>query len=303
MSQIFTRRCIGSRHSYAGRDWWYEFGDEMRAFEERRVAKYIARQQRAYAKLAKNWDDDCNTEWTCRVFFSAKMVLAASVMLSSLEFSKQKNLRICAPYLQYYSLLYSLKSLILLLPSQEWKNGELVKQTHTKTINIACDEMFHLDASWKEARGDTPSVKQSILRLKGFRELISYRAPSSGGSLAGYAIDVLPLCRTAVEVAQMTSEILEESMSKHLPAEYEPKILLDDLVPVYRTSQEGFEYFDDEDYHRIEYLRRKHPFPASVLHIMSEGHVEDFFGSWCNSENCEGVYDPNVDWGILFDVP
>ena len=106
-----------------GRDWWYEFGDEMRAFEEKRVTKYIARQQEAYTKLAKNWTDEYNTEWTCRVFFAAKMVLAASVMLASLRLAKEKNVRICVPCLLYYSLLYSLKSLVLLMP---FRSGRMV---------------------------------------------------------------------------------------------------------------------------------------------------------------------------------
>jgi hypothetical protein len=41
--------------------------------------------------------------------------------------------------------------------------------------------------------------------------------------------------------------------------------------------------------------------------MMSEGHVEDFFGSWCNNENKrdqkDGDFNPDENWGIIFDVP
>ena len=101
----------------------------------------------------------------------------------------------------------------------------------------------------------------------------------------------------------MNSELLEISLSKHVPDEYKPTLLRQMLLSVYTSSTNEIEYFDEQDYNRIEYLCRKHPFPASILHIMSEGHVEDFFGSWCDSESREGVYDPDVNWQVLFAVP
>ncbi len=304
MSHIFVRKCVGDRYGFAGREWWYDFGKELSAFDQNAVAKYVVRKQEAYAKLTMSWNDTLNTEWTCRIFFAAKMILAGSVMLSSLEFAKRKNLRICVPYLQYYSLLYSLKSLVLLMTSQRWESGALVsQQTHTKTINVACDEIGHLDLGWMHAKDGLPSVQESISRLKAFRELISYRAPSSGGNLKEHDIDVLPWCRAAVEIAQMCSEILEESLAKHVSPDYRPRLVPEDLEPVYYTNIHGTSYFDDEDHYRIAYLARKHPWPTNIMHIMSEGHVEDFFGSWCDSEDRKGVFDPDSDWQILFDVP
>jgi hypothetical protein len=36
---------------------------------------------------------------------------------------------------------------------------------------------------------------------------------------------------------------------------------------------------------------------------MSEGHVEDFFGSWCAEEDTDAdIFDPDDNWYIIFDV-
>jgi hypothetical protein len=62
-----------------------------------------------------------------------------------------------------------------------------------------------------------------------------------------------------------------------------------------------------KDGYRLYYIQRKHPVPTNLLHMMSEGHVEDFFGSWCNNENKrdqkDGDFNPDENWGIIFDVP
>ena len=62
-------------------------------------------------------------------------------------------------------------------------------------------------------------------------------------------------------------------------------------------------FFDREDWHRIGYLARKHPAPLNILHMMSDGHVEDFFGSWCGEDDDPAAFNPDNDWRILFDVP
>ncbi len=49
--------------------------------------------------------------------------------------------------------------------------------------------------------------------------------------------------------------------------------------------------------------RRKYPLPTNIQHIMSEGHVEDFFGSWCAEEETDDdIFDPDENWYIIFDV-
>lgn len=303
MSQIHVRQIVGTRYSFVGQEWWYEFGSEIKALDEHRIRKFIAAKQEKFATLTKDWNDTLNTEWVCRIFFSAKMILAASLMLQSLEYARKKNLKVSIPYLQYYSLLYSLKALVVVLPEQAWKNASLMTQSHTRTINVACDEIAKLDSRWTHSTDEMQSVKNQIQRLKAFREFVSYRAPSSGGAFEEYGIDVCPLCKTPVELAQMVSEILENSVIKNLPCDYEPRLVDADIEGIFLTRIGQNDFYDGEDHYRIDYLSRKYPMPANILHIMSEGHVEDFFGSWCDEDGRDDVFDPDNDWGIIFDVP
>ena len=303
MSHIYVRKITGSRYSFAGREWWYDFGPEINALNNDAVKKFVAKKQTAFSTLVKSWNDELNTEWVCRIFWAAKMVLTSSLMLQNLEYARSKNLRVCIPYLQYYSLLYSLKALVVVLPSQPWNKGGLIEITHKKTINVACAEIAKLDTKWCGHAGNSSSIKEQILSLKAFREFISYRAPSSAGSLDKYEIDAFPLCKISVELAQMVSELLEESLAKHLSKGYSPRLLEEDLRNVFTTEIENENFLDKEDLYRIGYLFRKYPMPANILHIMSEGHVEDFFGSWCGVDQSGDMFDPDENWGILFDVP
>lgn len=36
---------------------------------------------------------------------------------------------------------------------------------------------------------------------------------------------------------------------------------------------------------------------------MTEGMVEDFFGAWCSDVDDETLYNPDIDWRIIFPVP
>lgn len=303
MSQIDVRRIVGIGYPFTGREWWYDFGQEVKSFSQDRMKKFIDNKFEAFSKLTKAWNDDLNTEWTCRVFYAAKMILAASVMLHDLNYIRAKNVRVCIPYLQYYSMLYSLKALVVVLPQQVWDDGKLIEQTHTKTINIACDEVGKLSAEWNQPHSNLSSVKDHILRLKAFREFISYRAPSSAGSYDELNTDVFSHCKVLVELAQLVSEILENSLHKNIPNDYEPELLFDSIDVVFRSHIGPYTFNDEEDLHRIDYLRRKHPMPANILHIMSEGHIDDFYDSWGEVDDSNDVINPDIKPRILFNIP
>lgn len=243
----------------------------------------------------KNWNSDVNSEWTVRVFYAAKMVLSASVMAQSLKFATNNNLRSVSSYLQYYTVLHSLRAIMFTSPSVAWNDGEILQATHSKTINIACSEIAHFDRTLSE------HVKTSVLHLKAFRELISYRAPSSGDRFYKPDFDVYDYSRCFLEIAQLQSDLLEASIEKHVTDAFE----LDQEFTHHVTDVEidGIHFHDNEDWYRIEYLVRKHPHPTNILHIMSEGHVEDFFSSWCAESEQPGAFDSDGDWRILFDVP
>jgi hypothetical protein len=130
--------------------------------------------------------------------------------------------------------------------------------THKKTINIACDVLacFNRNLSRK--------VKNSTMHLKAFRELISYRAPSSGDNFEKPDFDVYRHCRLFLEVAQLQSELLEISIAKHVSASFELEEAF--TQHVYEVEIDGILFHDIEDWRRIGYLARKHPAPKNILH-------------------------------------
>ncbi len=302
MSHIFVRQAIGQKNNFAGRDWWYEFRCFTKIFTEKSVEKYSLATLSQFSKFTTEWTDELNSEWLCRIYFSAKMVLSASLMLNSLEYAESKNLRISSTYLEYYAIQSTLRAVLFTSPFTEWRNGELLKLPHKASINTVCDTIAKLDKNFAKR------LKKHILHLKAYRELISYRAPSSGDSFskAEFDLDLITLCQLLSETAQVQSELMETSLLKH--ATGTSCTFLDEYIEqVCHTEIDGHSFWDDEDQYRLDYLRRKHPWPTNIMHIMSEGHVEDFLGAWlpkADRENEDGdIFDPDKNWGVIFDVP
>jgi len=295
MSHIHVRKILESRINYAGRSWSYEFRSIPQYCAEATVAKTCQQLLRKIAPIAKDWNDDRNSEWISRIYFAAKMILASSVMAQSLDFAKAKNLRAAIPYLDYYTVLNILRSLLLTSPHAPWNDGKLLFTTHTKTINVATDIIGQYDNKVASR------AKKHIIHLKAFRELISYRAPSSGDSFPRADIDVIDLCRLFAEIAQLQSELIEASILRSVTGKFSLKSQAIDRIC--KVNIDGITFYDQEDHYRMDYLRRKYPLPTNILHIMSEGHVEDFFGSWCPKDEEEDQFDPDGNWRILFDVP
>lgn len=277
MSFVTTRKLLGGEGSLAGESWLYDFSYLGDIFTDIALKKYISWISRRAAKVSSAWNDEANSEWLVRMFLAARMTLGASVMASSRDYAEEKNLRIVIPYLDYYTLLYSMKSLVLTLPGISWNQGEIISQTHSKTINVVCDALAKLDTKI------AAETKDKILKSKAIRELISYRAPSSGDNLTNLEGPPFQTCRVLLEVAQLTSEILERSIvKKNSGKRFE---IIDEYIEqAFQNTIEGVNFFDDEDYYRIGYFCRKYPFPVNIYHMMSEGHVEDFFGSWMDDK-------------------
>lgn len=295
MTHIEVRKILGSRMRYADRDWWYEF-HELPAFAK--VSDVQVRSNdllRQFSTITKGWSSEKNSEWVVRIFYAAKMVLASSVMAQSLKYAEENNMRPVVSYLSYYTVMHSLRAILFTNPQVMWNNGEILHTTHTKTINIACDALAHFNKDLSS------KVKSSTIHLKAFRELISYRAPSSGDNFEKPDFDVYRYCRLFLEVAQFQSELLEASIAKNVTASFE--LDQDFTQLVYDVEIDGIHFHDKEDWYRIGYLARKHPAPTNILHMISEGHVEDFFGSWCPQDETPNAFNPDDNWSILFDVP
>ena len=176
MSHIIVKQFMGRESTFADRDWWYEYRSFPGTFDDKKLSDYVQSLSLSFSKTTKIWDDNLNSEWIARLFISLKMILSASVMLQSYNYAGRKNLRIVDTYLEYYSILMAMRALVFVTPTVEWRDGEIIKLEHKKTINVACDVLAKLD------KGLSEKIKNHVIYIKACRELITYRAPSSGDS-------------------------------------------------------------------------------------------------------------------------
>ncbi len=296
MNSIVTAKYLSSTSKFAGRNWYYDFRVLNSTFSEDKCANMAQGLAVRYSMLSKAWNEEKNSEWICRTYLAAKMILAASLQLSSRRYARSHNLRSVDPYLAYYAILSLMRAVVFMLPEQGWDDGNIIKLSHKKILNLAMDHIAHFDSA------AAVTIKDAVLKLRAARELISYWHPSSGDYSVEKDIDVETLATLLCEVAQFNSEIMERSIMKRAP-EASFNFLETYINKLTSVELHGSIFFDREDYYRLDYLRRKYPAPPNIMHIMTEGHVEDFFGSWCSSDEDKNSFDPDTDWQIIFDVP
>lgn len=281
---------------YAGRDWWYSYRKLFDICSERKLVNVSGSILTQYATVTKAWDIDANSAWTCRTYFATKMILNATVLTIALEHSDETGLRIANPYYEYYAALSLMRAVVYTLPGEEWSNGDLISISHTRAINLAFDWLAKLD---KET---AIRLKQLVLQLKAQREVISYRAPASGGAVLDGGYDLYELLIVLAELAQFNSELLEQSVSKN--ATKDSFILAHkDIARLASFEIDGFKFSDPEDAYRLNYISRKQPRPYNLAATMTEGQTEDFIGAWDSDE--EGLFTSGSpsNWQHIFDVP
>lgn len=291
-----TRLLSIDMSTFAGRNWYYDFREIETAFTAASCAKVAIRLFERNSKLTKAWSPELNSEWICRLFMAAKLVMSSTLHFNAASFAEKKNLRVVVPYLRYYSVLSLLRAVCYTLPEHQWKDGRLIQISHSDAINGAVNHLRCFDKSVAD------SAEMEIRELKAERELISYRAPSSGGDIISEKNRYLSLCMLLAEVAQFNSEIFEVSVLNNAnPTHFF-------LLPEYAAKIASFEidghYFgDNEDAYRLGCLARKQPYPVNIQHFMKEGHVEDFFGAWVAEEEGDEFFDPDEMQQIIFDIP
>jgi hypothetical protein len=239
-----------------------------------------------------------NSEWITRNYLSSKMILSATVMLTSLEYAIEKNLKMTIPYLYYYSLITCCRALLYANPYNEWKeNSDFLNMSHSKMINLTKDYLNHLDTDY------ALKVDNILNELKESRELFSYKFPSTGLNIVSeYNLyEIIEICSTLCELAQLTSEQIQKYTFKKCMDNYEEWNSVDLNYLKHTYSYNGIT--DSEDWRRIDYIRRKQPFPASIYCTMTEGMVEDYFGAWCPDDEDDDLYNPDINWRIVFPVP
>jgi hypothetical protein len=295
MSSISTRRALALTHLFAGRRWYYEFRELETALGEDSCMKMANRLIERYGLLTSTWTPEANSEWACRLFMAAKLIMAATLHVNSAIYAENRNLRVVVPYLRYYSVLCLLRAVCYTLPEHEWKNGQLIHISHSAAIKGALNHLRGFDKAVADA------AERDIRELKAEREFISYRAPSSGDDQVSGKNRFLFLCTLLAEVAQFNSELFEASLLKHAdPAHF--KILSGYGDEIANVEIDGHYFGDCKDAYRLDYLGRKHPHPANLQHLMTEGHIDDFFGAWCaRDDECE-LFNPDDMQGIIFDI-
>lgn len=290
MNQLAVRKIIEDNFRYSKLNEYLEESD---------LDKGRRKLSNNFKKQTENWDIQKNSQWVLRNYLATKMILSSTVMLTSLEFGKDRNLRVTEPYLIYYSLLNISRAVMFTNPNAEWKNGELINSSHSKTINILGDAI----GQFNKDKGEY--IKDLLERAKEYRELFSYKFPANG--ISNFTVELseaIDICSFLAEFAQFQSEILEkQNFSKE---NIEIKLDKEILKKGFFYKGEKHEFLDNEDWYRLDYIIRKQPFPVSLYFTLSEGMVEDFFGAWCHDddddENIEN-YNPDENWSLIFPMP
>lgn len=274
------------------KSWFYDY-KFLRSCDQSKVRKTYDGKRIAFLRLAEQWSDELNSEWISRCYLAIKMIMSATIQYNSSVFSEEKNIRVVVPYLNYYASLSMCRAVVLLSPDCKWGGGKLFAISHHDALVKACENLKSLDS------GFAHSARSYLLELKEDREYISYKAPTSGDrNLVSDASNIIDLLRAFAEIAQFYSEILQEVLDENLDCEYK---FLDDNV---YDLADVLGRFDREDWYRADYMRRKSKRPYSLNILAKEGHVDDFFGSWCEGDgHQEGNFDPDLDIRVIFSLP
>lgn len=286
---------------YTGLDYGYQdYTYILENFTEDDMGKKSIKIDSLFSKQMKEWTDQLNSEWIARTYLSGKLILSTNLLVSSLEYSIENNLKTVVPYLSYYSLLTACRSYLITLPNESWNEGSIITRTHDKTIRIIYDSLRTInDEKAKE-------FKDRIYKLKAIRELFSYKFPSTGmkciekeGILE--LDDTLNYCGLLCELAQLNSEFLESSFIRH--TKDKSFSIIEDVfweIIEYRDESSGICFVDDYDHHRVTQWTR-YPKPTNIFSAMREGLVDDFYESWEDCSDSDNSFNPKSI--VVFSVP
>lgn len=282
-------------------DYGFPYSKLISWFTKDDISRYCINFRQQCSKITKDWDKTKNAEWSARHYLSIKMILSASVMVSSAAFSKEKNIRITEPYLYYYSILSCCRSLIFTLPRIEWESAKILGMKHQKILNISIDTIKTISKKREKY------IKGFFDYTKSMRELFSYKFPALGlnalNKSKDYEIDTIIEISTLIcEVAQLHSELMQASITKNANDNIELEEA--DLKCCFEYDVSGHTYIDQDDWYRINYMTRKMKKPLNLHWMMTEGLVEDFFGAWIpENNNDNNLYDPDKYWSMIFPAP
>lgn len=284
-------------------EWPYDYRIFNSKFLKVKRDSVAQRLLERYSKHTRAWTADKNSEWFCRFYFGAKLIMAATLHINALQYAAERNLRVVIPYLRYYSVLSTIRAIHLTLPEVEWADGGVLAVSHAVAIDRTIEFIRSLDSDYSKI------LEEKISQLKEERELISYRAPSSGDREIQGQRSEIELCTLFSEVAQFNSELLRQSLARHassLKFEFKSEY----FEHIYLPRVGGQDFFDEQDHIRLGQFARKNPRLSNIRSMMKEGHVDDFFGSWLKPDEDDDdiealgtAFNPDKNHLVIFDIP
>ncbi len=278
-------------------DDYFEYFSLHREFSDDEINRNITSLQNEFASITKAWSIQLNSEWLIRDYIAIKMILSSTVLLGTVKYANEKNLKIVEPYLMYYSLLSCARCVILTSPYCKWNNGNILTMTHKKTINIVGDIL----SKYNKEKGQ--EIKKFIDSVREYREIFSYKFPAKG--LFNHKLNVestILICQLLCEISQLQSMVLEKSYNKNNTEEYDVDWEMMDVGYTYGDA--NINLIDEEDGFRLHLIAKKQKRPYTLASTMTEGMVMDFFGAWYDSENdCEENFNPDKYEDIIFPCP
>jgi hypothetical protein len=283
---------------YANRIWAYSYRKLFKICPEKNLVSTTNSILKEYTNLTKEWTKERNSEWSCRMYFAAKMILNATVLLNSLKFANTSGFRTANSYFEYYATLSLLRGLVCTIPTAQWNSGALISMPHSKTMNIAFDWIRKFN------RPHALQMERISLQLKAQRELIAYKAPASGDNNFNFKYELIDFLTVIAEVTEFNSELLERSIDKHAdPSSFQ--VLNEHIKQIAEIKIEGFSFFDKEDYSWLGYIQRKTRRPYHLGSFIHPGQAEDFMCAWDGDECARASFSNGspCNWQSIFDVP
>ncbi|MGZ2411129.1 hypothetical protein ACUXST_000526 [Sphingomonas sp. F9_3S_D5_B_2] len=283
-------------HRATGSDYCYHYSELPRQASLEQIRNYCADRRQMFAPIAKAFDAAANSRWVLRHYLAIKFATAANMLAGSSVYARDHNLMLAVPYFNYYAVLNACRAFLLTSPPVEWNGRDTVEMTHAKILNLTGDYMRALDPTRRN------ESNAQLERLRGHRELFSYRFPLSGrGLTGGEAFDceaAISLGRLIAELASLNSECLDASLRKHASMELPVgKISDHEWASAYELS--GVSLPDTDDQYRFDkYVRGWRT--VSPLEVMtSDGLIEDIYGNWKDPDDRPGMFDPDESHNII----
>lgn len=281
---------------FAEKTWDYHFRELPFVFEEKRLKKMIDKYQEHNAKNIKNWNEEKNSEWTCRFFTAAKLLLSATLHINTANIIEDKNLLITSPYLRYYTLLSLFRIVCYTLPELKWEKGKVIRLSHDHSAKHTLDYLEKFDEQIAK------NVKALLKELKNRRELTTYHASFFKTDAAENARFV-SIFSLLAEIAQFNSEIFETMLNEDETAREADFAVIDNYLEKI-TFLQSENHLGSSDY-ELPSIVAKSPKPRSLMSTLKTGYIDSQLNWWAkqddfNEHSAEHFFG---DRRIIFDLP